>query len=230
VSPRVVAIVLAAGRGERMGGPKALLAWPLARPPFRHDAALGGGARPLPHELPLAAAHAVARLGAESGEVLVVVRAPLVERLAPWLPPNARLLASHAPDEQGQAGSLACAATSLSVARPGSPPPDLVLVTPVDCPPASAAVVEALVRVLATDRSLSAARPLHAARRGHPVVLRAALLARYLAPEPPTLRALLASLGAAVSDVPVDDPNVLVDLNSAEQLGAVGLGAPRFVT
>ena len=54
-----VSIVLAAGKGMRLGGPKALLLWP--GPP---------GQKPRP----LAIAHAEARLSAESSRVVVVAR------------------------------------------------------------------------------------------------------------------------------------------------------------
>src|SRR5262245_22162403 len=56
----VITVVLAAGKGERLGGPKALLAWPS---PDRAGS-----------DHPLAIAHADARLAAESERVLIVTR------------------------------------------------------------------------------------------------------------------------------------------------------------
>jgi molybdenum cofactor cytidylyltransferase len=188
-------VVLAAGEGRRLGGPKALLTWPL-----------------LPQRwlVPLAVAHVESR--PECGRILCVTRpevAAVLRRHAPttWSA-RVRLVEATPPDP---AGSLAAAALLVD--------DEVVLVTPVDVPPASAAVVAALVDALA-DPAVLAARPLHAGRRGHPVALRGAPLARYRDPEPPPLRDFLRGLGAAVADVPVDDPQILVDIDSADDLAA----------
>ncbi|MBI4704634.1 MAG: NTP transferase domain-containing protein [Deltaproteobacteria bacterium] len=204
----LTAVVLAAGQGLRLGGPKALLAWQV-------PAELGGA------ELPLAAAHAAARLASDSMAVLVVVRAYMAEPLGPWLPAGARLVVSGADEALGPAGSLAAAV------RAGLPA-ELVLITPVDCPPAAPGVVAGLRRRLAGDGRLYAARPRVGNRRGHPVLVRAALLGRYDSPDPPPLRELLAGLGERVADVSVDDPAVLADLDAPAELARWGQGAPRF--
>jgi len=81
---------------------------------------------------------------------------------------------------------------------------------------------------LAERRGLSAVRPRHGERRGHPVAVRSWLLARYLAPEPPPLRELLSELGEAVEDVAVAEP-VWVDLNTPDDVVAHGAGPPRFL-
>jgi molybdenum cofactor cytidylyltransferase len=214
VSPPVLSIVLAAGQGTRLGGPKAMLAWCAAPAPAR----------------PLAAAHAAARLAAESDEVVVVLRAPIVPLLTPWLPARAVAIASDASEHLGPAGSIACAAQWLARERPGPWLAALALLTPVDCPPASADVTAALLAALRGSPALLAARPMHAGRRGHPVVVRAELLRRQRAPEPLPLRTLLAALGDSVVDVVVDDPEVLVDLDSPAELTARGLGPARFIT
>jgi CTP:molybdopterin cytidylyltransferase MocA len=187
--------VLAAGEGRRLGGPKALLAWPV-----------------LPQRwlLPLAAAHAEAR--SDVDRIVVVTRpeiAAVLRRVAPttW---SARvaLVEATPPDP---AGSIAAALARIDRADP-------VLITPVDVPPASAAVVCALQAALGAG--VDAARPLHAGRRGHPVAVRRTVLDRYADPDPPPLREVLAALGARVADVPVDDAQVLCDLDTAEDLAA----------
>ncbi|AUX24809.1 hypothetical protein SOCEGT47_053490 [Sorangium cellulosum] len=212
---RVITIVLAAGAGKRLGGPKALLAWP---------AATKDGP-----ERPLAIAHAEARLSAESARVLVVVRSSVMNALLAHVRPGIDLVAWSAPDDLGPAGSLAVAAPRIGDA-------EAVVVTPVDVPPASAATVARLLARLdagaASEASAApplAVRPRHLGRGGHPVVLRAEALARYLEPDPPPLRDHLRSLGERCVDEDVDDPGVLLDLNVPVDVIRVLGGPPHFL-
>ncbi|WP_437955381.1 NTP transferase domain-containing protein [Sorangium sp. So ce119] len=210
----VITIVLAAGAGKRLGGPKALLAWP--------PATKGGVERPL------ALAHAEARLAAESARVLVVVRSSVFHALLAHVRPGVDLVAWTAPDDLGPAGSLAVAAPRIGDA-------DAVIVTPVDVPPASAATVARLLARLeagATSASSApplAVRPRHNGRGGHPVVLRAEALQRYLEADPPPLRDHLRALGDRCVDEEVDDPGVLHDLNVPVDVIRVLGGPPRFL-
>jgi molybdenum cofactor cytidylyltransferase len=175
----ITTVVLAAGVGKRLGGPKALLAWPAPR----------GG-----HPIPLAIAHAEERLDAESGRVLVVTRKPVVVSLLGHVRPGIDLLASDAADDLGAAGSLAFALPRLADTA-------VVVVTPVDTPPARP---ETVARLLAA-------------------------LARYGAPSPPPLRDHLQTLGPACAGVDVSDPAVLVDINTpADVMGTLG-ALPRFL-
>jgi molybdenum cofactor cytidylyltransferase len=121
----VTTIVLAAGAGKRLGGPKALLEW------------TERGAAPVP----LAVAHAEARLRAESSRVLVVTRRAVMGSLLAFARPGLDLIASDAADEVGPAGSLACAAPRVGEV-------DAVVITPVDTVPASAETVRALLTAL----------------------------------------------------------------------------------
>jgi molybdenum cofactor cytidylyltransferase len=204
VKSGVVTVVLAAGAGNRLGGPKALMLWPAA-----------GGDRPL------AIAHVEERLAAESERVLVVIRKPLFVPLLPFLHPGVDFLVSDAPDDLGPAGSLAAAVPKLGDAA-------LVLVTPVDTVPARADTVARLVDRLRHDASVVAARPVYQGRPGHPVLLRRATLDRYTQPSPPPLRDHLRGLGAACAGVEVADPAVLIDLNTpADVMGAIKR-PPRF--
>ncbi|AUX45703.1 hypothetical protein SOCE26_071990 [Sorangium cellulosum] len=210
---QVITIVLAAGAGRRLGGPKALLAWP---------AATKGGA-----ERPLAVAHAEARLSAESARVLVVVRSAIFHALLAHVRPGIDLVSWTAPDDLGPAGSLAVAAPRIGDA-------DAVLVTPVDVPPASAATVAQLLARLdaggaSTGAPPLAVRPRHLGRGGHPVVLRAEGLQRYLEPDPPPLRDHLKALGDRCVDEEVEDPGVLLDLNVPLDVIRVLGGPPRFL-
>jgi CTP:molybdopterin cytidylyltransferase MocA len=194
---RGVAVVLAAGRGERFGGPKALMGWP-----------------PPDGELPLAIAHARTRLAAESRRVIVVVRDEVAKRLRAWMSTPIELLVSHYPDELGPAGSLACAAQAIALDRD-----EPLVVTPVDSPPAAADTVAELLAALAAPGCL-AARPRHEGRGGHPVVLRASVLSHYRGEHPPPLRDLLRELAGAVRDVAVTDREVLADLDTSDDVAA----------
>lgn len=78
----LTAIVLAAGRGTRIGGPKALLPW---------------------DGIPLAIAHANVR-ARDCDAVLVVVRPNVAEVLC-----DERTIVSRSPDDWGPAGSIAAA-------------------------------------------------------------------------------------------------------------------------
>lgn len=202
---RVASVVLAAGAGKRLGGPKALLVWP----------------GPKGSERPLAVAHAEERLAHESARVLVVTRKPTVKVLLGHVRPGIDLLASDAPDELGPAGSLAFAVPRLDDA-------EIVIVTPVDTPPAKADTVARLLAALAGDPALVAARPVYGGRAGHPVAIRRAGLARYGEPSPPPLRDHLHALGAACGAVDVADTTVLIDLNTpADVMGTLRV-LPRF--
>jgi molybdenum cofactor cytidylyltransferase len=202
-------VVLGAGRGDRLGGPKALLRWRL------EDG----------RELPLGAAHAVVRLEHDSSRVLVVVRDAVARVLASWLPAGAESVCSEAPDALGPAGSLAAAAQTLA----GVDPEQLLLVTPVDCPPVPADAAKALLEALAASPRLRAVRPRFEGRGGHPVAMRASLLACYRAPDPPMLRSLLGGLGRELLELALDEPAVRADLDSPADWRALGRGEPSFV-
>lgn len=201
---QIVTVVLAAGMGRRMGGPKALLAWP--RPVAAGLPSAAAGERE-----PLAIAHARARLAAESERVWIVARAEVVAALEPWVDDTRiRLLISNEPDDLGPAGSLAVASRALSLQRAES----LVVVAPVDLPPARAETVIALCRAASISPAVRAVRPRSSGRRGHPVVIRGDVLLRYREPDPPPLRVVLAGLGAHVVDVEVGDDGVVADLDT----------------
>ena len=235
MSPGVVAIVLSAGRGVRLGGPKALLLVRDAGPP--------GPA------VPLLEAQCRDRLSAESERVIAVVRADVAELLGRRLrAAGARVVVSHAPDGEGPAGSIAAAAIHLA-----NKPFRAAVVTPIDVRVAAATVarlLEALIEVppeappeplteaptaAAPSRGLAplAVVPRFAGRRGHPVVLTPEALARYREPFPPPLRDHLRSLGDRVAVVDVDDPFVLEDLDFAHQtdvlLRIAGSAEPTFL-
>jgi CTP:molybdopterin cytidylyltransferase MocA len=221
-----VTIVLAAGTGKRLGGPKALLAWPVGIPDPRPSSTGRGAPEPAPpkpgKEVPLCIAHADARLAAESARVLVVVRKAIMKPLLRHVRVGLDLVVSEAADELGPAGSLAVAAPRIGDA-------EAVIVTPVDALPAKRDTVQKLLEALAKEPDKLAARPVYKGKSAHPVVLRPVALARYAEPSPPPLRDHLRALGDAVIGVEVNDPAVLVDLNTAADVIGQLRTLPRFL-
>ena len=190
---RAIGIVLAAGAGHRLGGPKALLRWPY--PP--HAGQL------------LAAVHARQLLLAGCARVLVVTRARIAVALDGALPAAARVVISRQPHSRGPAGSLRAVARTLGSCHAPA------FVIPVDNTVVTTAVYTALAQALSTE--VLAARPRWGHRRGHPVLLRAALLCQFINGPLPTLRQLLRGKRDRVVDVPVHDSNILRDLDTPQQ-------------
>lgn len=193
------AILLAAGAGLRMGQPKALLE-------------LGGELLVLQH---------LRRLRAVGVEHVVVVLPPAVAQevsrrcdaqLEPgwvtWLP---RETAS-------QAHSLAEAVQALHLLAGSAD--CAVFVSPVDLKPAQEATLRLLRERLTPE--VAAVTPTCAGRDGHPVLLRGALLRRYLAPS--SWAPLREALEAEPSRlrVEVDDVSVLGDFDTPADLAALG--------
>lgn len=245
----IVAVILAAGRGVRLGGPKALL-WTA------------------PDGEPLVAAQCRDLLQNGAFRAIAVVRQDVAEIVAPHLVgASAELLVSRALDEDGPAGSLAAAAAHLGNAsfqaaivtpvdvrvRPSTvralvdasheplieaPPAvhETLMETPFEATPAvhetlmeapSEAItavhetlMEAPSAAPASPRSLAVV-PRFAGRRGHPVLLSASVLARYREASPPPLRDHLRAMGERVRVLDVDDPWILEDLDFAHQTAAL---------
>lgn len=201
-----VTIVLAAGKGMRLGGPKALLLWPSGD-----------------KMKPLAIVHAETRLQTESKRVIVVSRKPIVQMLLSFVCPGLDLVVSDAVDELGPAGSIATAVARLD-------PADRVLVCPVDTLPARRETTAALLAALGSGGAAPlAVRPRHADRFGHPVALQAVALDRYRQPNPPPLRDHLRELGDACASVEVRDPDVLVDIDTPADAARHLRGAPTYL-
>jgi molybdenum cofactor cytidylyltransferase len=192
MTARLSGVVLAAGAGERMGGPKALLV-------------IGGE--------PLARAHAERFRASGCGRVVIVTRGELVAKLAG----GAIVVASSAPDP---AGSLAVGLEALAAEED-----ETLLITPVDAWPVRPETIGRLVD--AVNAGAEAATPRHGGKGGHPVAIRARALATQAA-SPRPLRDVLAALGSARVHVEVDDPSILVDLDTPEDVVARTGELPRF--
>lgn len=202
----VITVVLATGNGARLGGPEARIAWPV----------------PGESPIPLAIAHARARLAAESVRVLVVTRQTTLGHLLRFAQPGIDLVVSDPPGELDQAATIAFAASRVGDAH-------FVVVTPVETPPAKSETVAQLVAKLAEDPKLLAARPRYQGRDGQPVVLRQGALTPYRGTRPPALRDHLKSLGAACAVVDVTDATVQLALDTPAHVVRVLRALPQFV-
>jgi nicotine blue oxidoreductase len=204
---RYTAIITAAGNGERMGGPKALLAirW-------------GEG----PGELPLAIAHARAHLDWGAARVVLVVRTKIARVLSGFAQQHLDLVVSTKDDTEGPCGSIR---TGLELVE--AEPDAWFLIEPVDMPPASLAIVRELLRGAAMTPTPAAVRPAFEGRRGHPVLVRRRFLDRLATGEFDSLRQLLEALsleaekgGPVVVTVEVPDIRAVTTFDTPAQLEA----------
>jgi molybdenum cofactor cytidylyltransferase len=143
--------------------------------------------------------------------IVVVAR----ERFAPsgaWRDLRAdRVRVAVNPDpDRGQLSSLLCGLDQL---EPGVP---AVLMTLVDVPLVTVATVRGLVTAWQREHAVLV-RPVHAGRHGHPVIFGRALLdALRLADLAEGARPVVRDFADQGLDVPVDDPGVLVDLDTPD--------------
>jgi len=170
-----------------MGGPKALLLW--------ND------------KIPLVVAHARARL-TDCEATIVVARQSIAEKLRP-LGAELSIVVSDAPDDWGPAGSIYALAQSGRISQARE-----LLIGPVDMPPLSHSSLVPLF--VALSDSVNAVRPVFASRGGHPVLVRASVILNHYQQHAPSLRDVLRSLGPGFVDAQVDDPDVLVDLDTPD--------------
>lgn len=194
-------IILAGGRGERMGGPKGLVPIGAAGTPLlvwqlqRHRAAGGREAIVVLGHAAEAYLASLSELAGPATGVRVVVNP------RPELGPFSSLCAG-----------LAVVNKELSIEK-------AVFVLPVDVPAAQASTWAALARAFLTQGAFDAAVPRQAGRGGHPVLLSKAFAARLLtldlAHPDARLDVQLHMLPAdKLARVDVADPLVLEDLNT----------------
>ena len=189
-----VALVPAAGRSRRMGRPKPLLEW-------AGTTLLG------------ALVDALCRGGVE--RVVVVVAggdralAAEAERL------GARVARNERP-ERGMLSSVVEGLDALGGAAGLAASGRALLVTPVDHPAIRpATVVELLAAASESPRDLLV--PVHEGRRGHPLLVPAELVVSIPALDPAVgLRQLLDRFRSRVAELPVEDPGVVLNVNTPE--------------
>jgi CTP:molybdopterin cytidylyltransferase MocA len=185
----VAAAILAAGRSDRMGKPKALL-------DFR--------GRPFVIAIlealeALDLKHRVVVLGADGARVL------------PYLAQHPCILAENADAGTGPIGSIRAAIEALKSARPRA-----LLVWPVDHPRVRLATVEKLIETFERTGAPIVA-PMFANRRGHPVIWSETLFTELVSSPQATVQGARAVLHAhedLVATVTADDPGVLDDIDT----------------
>lgn len=187
---RVTAILLCAGRSSRMGRPKPLLPW---------------GDRTL-------VAYHVAELAAAGCDPVIVVLGHEAEAILPHLDhPSVEVVVNPRYDE-GRASSLRAGAQAVPYDA------EAVVTLSVDQPRPR----DVVARLLSAHErgGVLITQPEYRGRRGHPVVLSAALLPelRQVAEETLGLRAVLRAHANETRLVPFDDPVVTVDVNTPDDL------------
>ncbi len=189
---RIAAIVLAAGEGQRIGGPKALL--PI------------GGVSFLAHacgQLALAGVQdIVAVLGAQADRV----------RAEAGLPDGVSVVVNEA-WRSGMLSSICCGIAAAESA-------DAVLVHPVDNPSVTPATIRAVIASLTAGAAIAV--PSHEGRRGHPAGFSRAVWPALRAAKPELgARAVLLDHPSWVVHVPCG-PDCLCDIDTPEDLAALG--------
>jgi molybdenum cofactor cytidylyltransferase len=200
-SPKVAAIVLAAGLSRRMGGPNKLLAQVDGQPIVQRvvDTVLASRARPV-----------TVVVGHQEDEV----RAALAGR-------DVRFVTNRGYRE-GLGSSLRTGIEALSRSDDAV---DGTLVALGDMPWIKAAHIDALIHAFDPDAAASICVPVHDRKRGHPVLWSSRHFGemRKLAGDVGA-RALLEAHADAVLAVPVDDPAVHLDIDTPEMLADAQAG------
>jgi molybdenum cofactor cytidylyltransferase len=195
------AIVLAGGAGSRFGGRKLLAPW-------RSGVLLDGA---LAAALSAPAATLILVTGADAEDIAAAARRFLTARGC-----NAKLSVAHASDHA--AGLAASLRTGLA-ALPGTAEGAFIFLG--DMPLVPAGIGAALAQALDAPGVLAAA-PVHEGQRGHPVLVRRAVIPELLALQGDHgARPILDRLGPALALVPASDPGVLQDVDRPDQLAAL---------
>ncbi|WP_296575930.1 molybdopterin-binding/glycosyltransferase family 2 protein [Phreatobacter sp.] len=195
-APRIAAIVLAAGRSTRMGGPNKLLAEIGGKPLVRHAVEAASGAGP-------------ADILVVTGHQEAAVRAALSGLPVRFV---------HNPDfAAGLSTSLKAGIAALGEAIDG------VVVLLGDMPRISPALVARLAAAFAPEEGRHIVVPVADGRRGNPV-----LWGRRFFPELTRVtgdqggRAVLAGAPEAIAEVPAEEDDVHLDLDTPDALAAAG--------
>jgi molybdenum cofactor cytidylyltransferase len=191
--PRKVAVlVLAAGRGTRMGGPNKMLAEIGGKPIVRHavEAALASRARPV-----------IVVTGHEGDRVAAAVKGLDVTRV-------------HNPDyAEGLSTSLKAGIGALP------PDTDLAVVALGDMPDVTGALIEKLTAAINPATGALVAVPTREGRRGNPVVWSRRFFEDLAKLEGDTgARHLIVQNNEAVIEVPVEDEGAFLDIDTPEAL------------
>lgn len=193
---RAVGIVLAAGASRRMGTAKAGL--------------LLGGRTFL--------AHALTALEEGGVEALVVVAGAAPTSVTTALPDGSREVAvvQNPAPERGQLSSLKVALEHVCATWPAA---ELAVVSLIDHPAVRPATVAALLAAAHSPAAPAIVLPAHGGRRGHPAVFARTVWPELLSTADELgARAVVRAEPGRVRVLDVDDPGILLDVDTPEDL------------
>ena len=194
-SPSFCGVILAAGESSRMGRDKALLAWP---PGSGRSTFLS----------------ATIELLQAPSDMVIVVAGKNADSLRPIVYAAAGYLVENRHPERGQFSSLQIGLQEvLNRGR------DAAIVALVDRPPAQPGTLARLCEAFsdAYENGKWAVVPEHDGRHGHPILIGREMIEAFLrAPSTSNARDVEHSLPAHILYVPVDDPNVVANVNTPE--------------
>ena len=195
-SPSFCGVILAAGESSRMGRDKALLPWP-----------------PGPAGRSTFLSTTIELLQAPS-DLVIVVAGKNAGSLQPIVDAAAGYLVVNRHPELGQFSSLQVGLREvLNHGR------DAAIVALVDRPPAQPATLALLCEAFshAYESGKWAVVPEHGGRHGHPILIGREMIEAFLrAPATSTAREVEHSLEQRILYVPVDDPNVVANVDTPE--------------
>ncbi len=195
-SPSFCGVILAAGESSRMGRDKALLAWP-----------------PGPASRSTFLSATIELLQAPS-DLVIVVAGKNAGSLQPVVDAAAGYLVVNRHPELGQFSSLQVGLREvLNHGR------DAAIVALVDRPPAQPATLALLCEAFshAYESGKWAVVPEHGGRHGHPILIGREMIEAFLrAPATSTAREVEHALERRILYVPVDDPNVVANVDTPE--------------
>ncbi|MGH9537552.1 MAG: nucleotidyltransferase family protein [Terriglobales bacterium] len=203
-APSWCGLILAAGGSTRMGSDKALLPWP----------PVAGGVLPSGETFVSAAIRA---LSAVTDQVVVVagVNEPT---LAPAVYAAGGSLVRNPAPELGQFSSLRVGLQEvLNLGR------DAAMITLVDRPPAAVSTLEILREAFQiAPTEIWAVVPEYDGKHGHPFLAGREMIEAFLkAPMTATARAVEHQHPDRISYVPVDDPRVIMNVNTPDDYAAL---------
>lgn len=158
--------------------------------------------------------HLVGNLRQGGADRLVLVGRADDAALADWASAAGVDLAVNPDPDRGMLSSVRCGLAALG-AEAVAAVAEAVLVCPADHPAVQPATVAAILERLRSGALLAV--PRHGGRRGHPLAIAPCLLVEIAGLDPAVgLRQLLERRSRDLAEVPVDDPGVVLDIDTPE--------------